>query len=101
MLQLRLHLLWTQDMNLPHECQHDLFECKDDLKKSQTSLSVIAKNLDCKYANQVRNHWRLYIYGGLATIIIRESSFSCVTSMVNQMVIVMALKKAFQQENQW
>lgn len=53
---MRSHLLWIQDFNLPHECQHDLLEGKDDLKNSQTSLSVITKNLDCKYAHQVRNH---------------------------------------------
>ena len=43
-------------MNLPRDCRHDLLEHKDDLKESQTSLSVVSKNLDCKYAHQVGNH---------------------------------------------
>ncbi|KAL9957159.1 hypothetical protein ACROYT_G038763 [Oculina patagonica] len=39
-------------LKLPVDCQDDLSQCNNDLNQSQASMSVIMKNLDCKYAHQ-------------------------------------------------
>ena len=45
--------LLPQDLKLPQDCQDDFSQCNNDLNQSQASMSVIMKNLDCKYAHKV------------------------------------------------
>ena len=42
-----------QGLKLTEDCQEELLGCYDDLKQTQTSLSVIMKNLNCTYTHQV------------------------------------------------
>ena len=47
-----LFVCW-QGLKLTEDCQEELLGCYNDLKQTQTSLSVIMKNLNCTYTHQV------------------------------------------------
>lgn len=54
---IRFHFFCVKGLHLPQDCQDKLSSCQSYLTQTQTSMSVITKNLDCTYAHEV-----LYMY---------------------------------------
>jgi len=52
-------------LNLSQDCHVKLTCCDDDLKETQASMAVIARNLDCTYAHQQFESARCFVCNGV------------------------------------
>lgn len=68
-------------LKLTEDCQEELLGCYDDLKQTQTSLSVIMKNLNCTYTHQQFESARCficsYIVPGMAELLLMTLIIGC------------------------